>query len=97
MAYDLTFSWQARTALDSLDGEERQDVLSSIDRLRGGPNPPGLPQVYRILGPEGIHIMHAGRMQRLRVVFTVNGRDQITVQDVISHKLVQQFYRSVMS
>ena len=72
MAYELVFTWQARTALDSLDAEERQDVLSSIDRLRAGPNPSGLPQVYLIKDPEGLHVMHAGRTQRLRVVFTVS-------------------------
>ena len=97
MAYELTFTWQARTAIDSLDVEERQNVVDSLDRLRSGPNPPGLPQVYQIKGPEGLHVMRAGHLQRLRVVFTVTGVDQITIHDVFSHALVKEYFKSVMS
>jgi hypothetical protein len=95
MLYELLFSWQARTALESLDPGERGEVTESIDRLRFGPNPTGLPQVYAIPGPENLHVMPAGRSQRLRVVFTVSAQGQITIQDILSHDLVRQYQKSV--
>ncbi|HUO11112.1 MAG TPA: hypothetical protein VM008_22620 [Phycisphaerae bacterium] len=95
MAYDIEFTWQAKTAIDSLDPGEREEVARSIDRLRHGPKPPGVPEVRTLRGPKNISVLRGGRGQRLHILFTVEPGDHIRIQDLVTHDLVQEYRRSV--
>jgi hypothetical protein len=95
MLHEINFAWQARTAIESLDSSEREDVLRAIDRLRNGPHPPGLPEVHAVRGTEGLYVLRAGRGQRLRLLFTEQEGRQITIHDLVTHDLVQEYMRSV--
>ena len=96
MAYDIHLAWPAKTAVESLDPSEREEVSRSIERLRSGPNPGGIPQVYGIRGPKDLFVLRSGRGQRLRILFTVEPGDRIVIHDLVTHDLVQEYRRSVL-
>ena len=97
MAHEVQFTWQARAAVESLSPPERNQVLASIERLREGPNPPGVSQVHRLRGTEGIYVLRTGRDSRLWVVFTLGPDHTISIRDVFSQDLVEEYRRSVAS
>lgn len=95
MAYTIQYTWQAQAAIDSLTSPEREQVVRAIEQLRHGLGGKDAPPAYPIAGQEGVYVMRAGTDQRLRVVFSVESGEVISVRDVISQRLVRAYRKSV--
>jgi mRNA-degrading endonuclease RelE of RelBE toxin-antitoxin system len=96
MPYEIRFTWQASAAIESLPESERKELLAALDRLRLEPRPASAPDVSPLQGQNGSYVLRSGRDLRLLVRFSVEPAAQvISVLDVISRDLVQEYRRSV--
>lgn len=91
MPYDVRFHWQAEAAINSLPPDQRQRVLAALQQLQAG-GFRAMPDVRRVAdegGTEELYVLRAGNA--LRVMFTIEPGNVISVQDVINRQFAQRY------
>lgn len=91
--WNVELAREAAAALSLLPEEDKSLVEQAIDRLAAGPNPPGIPQSYRLRGEPELHVLRAGG--RFRIVYTAQPERSIVVRDVVNHDSVREYFTRV--
>jgi mRNA-degrading endonuclease RelE of RelBE toxin-antitoxin system len=91
-AYEVQLDRLAEVALVTLPEQDRGRVTAAIERLRGGPNPPGVPQSYRVRGRD--QSLYVLRSDPWRLLYRVEGERTIRVVDIVNHDFVRQYFHS---
>jgi mRNA-degrading endonuclease RelE of RelBE toxin-antitoxin system len=89
----VELSREAAAAVGALGDEDRRVVDQAIRRLTDGPNPPGVPESYRLRGEPASHVLRAGG--RFRIVYTATADGLIIVSDVVNHDSVREYFTPV--
>jgi hypothetical protein len=80
----VQLSAAATQSIQTLPPDDQHVVLQAVGRLALGPNPPGLPQPYRLRNRPDLIVLRAGA--RYWVAYSLGDSDQtITVVDVLAH------------
>ncbi len=90
---NIAITERAETAMSSLGLADRNRVVGSIDRLRGG-NEPHNTAVISCPRPQRQFIICIKRhTQTLRVIFSIDA-DVVVIQDVVNHDIISRYFQN---